>query len=243
MNTEGNYIKNNEAKYFSGTNINYGKTIAIPSNGSVSNNMTIVMDGSVNYLSALTLKNSTISHLEGVEENRLSFNGMNNNRLFDNVKFVGKTYFANHNGFNSGVFNNCKFDDLSMTVGMSDTEGDIIFNNSIINSTANRFISTGPHAYSKGRFKIVFNNCTFNLKDKHVEISPDEPGDKGEYMFELSSDGIIEFNNCTFNNQGNTYYVNGDHIGSDVKISIKANGLNLQKNDKIANITGITINK
>ena len=233
MNTESNYIKNNEAKYFSGKNINYGKSIAIPSNGSVANNMTIVMDGSVNYLSALTLKNSTISHLEGVEENRLSFNGMNMNRLFDNVKFVGKTYFANHNGFNSGVFNNCKFDDLSMTVGMSDTEGDIIFNNSIINSTANRFISTGPHAYSKGRFKIVFNNCTFNLKDKTDLI----------YLFGTPINGIIEFNNCTFNNQGNTYYVNGDHIGSDVKISIKANGLNLQKNDKIANITGITINK
>ena len=83
----------------------------------------------------------------------------------------------------------------------------------------------------------------YDNNDEHVEISPDEPGDKGEYMFELSSDGIIEFNNCTFNNQGNTYYVNGDHIGSDVKISIKANGLNLQKNDKIANITGITINK
>lgn len=35
----------------------------------------------------------------------------------------------------------------------------------------------------------------YDNNDEHVEISPDEPGDKGEYMFELSSDGIIEFNN------------------------------------------------
>ena len=35
----------------------------------------------------------------------------------------------------------------------------------------------------------------YDNNDGHVEIYPDEPGDKGEYMFELSSDGIIEFNN------------------------------------------------
>ena len=120
-----------------------------------------------------------------------------------------------------------------MTVGISDSEGEIVFNNSIINSTANRFISTGPFAYSKGRFKIVFNNCTFNLKDKTELI----------YFYGTPTNGIIEFNNCTFNNQGNTYYVNGDYVGSDVKVSIKAKGLNLQKTDKIADKTGITINK
>ena len=34
----------------------------------------------------------------------------------------------------------------------------------------------------------------YDNNDEHVEISSEEPGDKGEYMYELGSDGIIEIN-------------------------------------------------
>ena len=110
----------------------------------------------------LYFENCTFKNLE--QENGdigFSFNLLNATRVFKNCKFLGKTTMKNHNGFNSGTFAGCYFQDLNMTVGLNteETNKSITFNNCEINSTAQNFIHFGPFAYSRGYIKIDFNNC------------------------------------------------------------------------------------
>ena len=95
----------------------------------------------------------------------LWFNRMNVDRIFDNCKFVGKTTILNKNLCNSGVFNNCEFDDLSMEINCENnvsTQG-MQFNNCKINSTRDKFIFLGPWYYSTGTMNVEFNKCDINL--------------------------------------------------------------------------------
>ena len=138
----------------------------------------------------LYFDNCIFKNLE--EENgdiSFSFNLINATREFNNCKFYGKTTLRNHNNFNSGTFNNCYFEDMSMSIGLSTEENnkDIVFNNCEINSTAENFIHIGPYAYSRGYINIGFNNCKLNLsKDNLI------------YLYgKTTGNSVISFNKCT----------------------------------------------
>lgn len=138
----------------------------------------------------LYFENCTFKNLE--QENGdigFSFNLLNATRVFKNCKFLGKTTMKNHNGFNSGTFAGCYFQDLNMTVGLNteETNKSITFNNCEINSTAQNFIHFGPFAYSRGYIKIDFNNCKMNLGE----------GDLIYLYAKPTGATSVNFNKCT----------------------------------------------
>ena len=153
-----------------------------------------------------------------------SFNLLDAVREFNNCKFVGKTTLKNHNGFNTGTFNNCTFDDMNLSVGCSgeNNKPGIVFNNCNIKSTAEHFINFGPHAYSRGSYNIKFNNSRLELSAGNLI-----------YMYSKPTAGsIISFNECTIvKNEGKL--LNGYSSISnmeEVELSLVFNKCNMNKN-------------
>ena len=48
---------------------------------------------------------------EGQDQMKFSFNLLNTKRVYEDCTFEAPTWFANHNYFNSGRWNNCRFKD------------------------------------------------------------------------------------------------------------------------------------
>ena len=121
----------------------------------------------------------------------ISFNKFDSKRVFENCKFTGKTTLKNHNYFNSGTFKGCKFDDLSMEIGLGTKESSIgiDFIDCDIQSTAEKFIYLGPYAYTTGYVDLSFKNCTITHTGENLIYS----------MGRAIDDSIIEFDNCTVN--------------------------------------------
>ena len=121
----------------------------------------------------------------------LSFNKFDVERVFENCKFTGKTTLKNHNYFNSGTFKGCKFDDLSMDIGLGtkETSIGIDFIDCDIQSTAEKFIYFGPYTYTTGYLDLCFYNCNITHTGENLIYS----------MGRAIDDSIIEFDNCTVN--------------------------------------------
>ena len=110
-------------------------------------------------------------------------------RLFENCKFEGKTAFLNNNSFHTGLFKKCEFDDLSMVVGVDDTQTSILFEDCRIKSTAENFLYAGPFAYSLSYMNVIFRNC---------EIT--HTGNNLIYLYaKTNNNSQILFENCTVN--------------------------------------------
>lgn len=173
----------------------------------------------------LYFENCTFKNLE--QENGdigFSFNLLNATRVFKNCKFLGKTTMKNHNGFNSGTFEGCYFQDLNMTVGLStaDTNKSIVFNNCEINSTAQNFIHFGPFAYSRGYIKIDFNNCKMNLGE----------GDLIYLYAKPTGATSVNFNKCTIVKDTGKLLTGWGSISNNAEYALKLNfvGCTMNKN-------------
>ena len=93
----------------------------------------------------------------------LSFNnGHLDSYFFKDCKFKGKCRLSNHNGFFTGTFSNCSFDDVSIQPNVAANADDLIlFENCDMNYTEDQFIRYSPHAYSTGDYsQIKFDSCT-----------------------------------------------------------------------------------
>ena len=102
----------------------------------------------------------------------ISFNNSHlDNCYFENCYFKGKCSLSNHNGFYSGKFINCIFEDVNIFPNvLSNSDDLILFDNCTINYSKNNLIYYYPFAYSKGTFtQIKFINCSIVNKDNNFK--------------------------------------------------------------------------
>ena len=162
------------------------------------------------------------------EEEVLSFNVFDTERVYENCKFKGKTILKNHNYFNSGTFKNCEFEDLRMTVGVSNSKETNIGINFIdcdINSTAKDFIYIGPFAYSVGYLNMNFNNCNITHTGTNFIFS----------YGRTSEDSIIEFDNCTINKDSGALIAGSsvkDESATSLNVVFKGGSINRELETK-----------
>ena len=109
---------------------------------------------------------------------------------------ISQSYFtreiANHNGFYSGYFNNCIFDDVSIQPNVvAEESDDIIFTECTISSSNEYLIRYSPFNYSQGNYtKVSFNKCN---------ISNTKSGKLFAYGYAKPSKGFLELNACVVN--------------------------------------------
>ena len=99
-------------------------------------------------------ENCIFKILEGQSEIKFSFNKANAKRIYERCIFEAPTFFAPHNGFNSGIWNNCTFKD-TLFIKTNNTTlcmGQIQYNNCIFEKDVT--------IYSRS-CQIQFNNCQF----------------------------------------------------------------------------------
>ena len=193
IHAEGQVIKNCKAKsIYTGPNgkIYNCEIKAVPDN-SPAKNCTLTLDSFSSYTYRAMLKNCDIYPFNEEKGYGISFNKYNQENLIENCYFHGKSALNQHNQFNSGIFNNCIFDDVSMTPGVNNEENQkITFNNCTINSTQDYFIKTGGAAYNRGKINVEFNNCKIKQEVNKPLI----------YIYGGTIDGTqVTFNNCTLN--------------------------------------------
>ena len=113
-----------------------------------------------------------------------------NNCKFNNCYFSGKVALANHNGFYSGYFNNCIFDDVSIQPNVVAEESDeILFTDCTISSSSEYLIKYSPFNYTKGNYtKVKFYNCNISSPGNIITFA---------YGYAKPSKGYLELNNCT----------------------------------------------
>ena len=142
------------------------------------------------------------------EEEVLSLNVYDAERVFENCKFNGKTILKNHNYFNSGIFKACEFEDLRMTVGVSnskETNKGIKFIDCDIRSTADDLIYIGPFAYSSGYLNMDFKNCNIT-----------HTGNNFIYSYgRATNESVIKFDNCTVNKNSGKLITGNGKVGGD----------------------------
>ena len=146
------------------------------------------------------------------EEEVLSLNVYDAERVFENCKFNGKTILKNHNYFNSGIFKACEFEDLKMTVGVSnskETNKGIKFIDCDIKSTADDLIYIGPFAYSSGYLNMDFNNCNITHTGGNLIFSYGRTTD----------DSSIQFDNCIINKDSGTL-ISGSSVKDESATSL-----------------------
>lgn len=165
-----NLAKNNTSKEaLSG--IIYNSTVGGLADNSLYKNCTInVNKADLGYLSKIQMINCDFKPTDNFNERYvLQFNGGHlDDYYFENCNFHGKSVLANNNGFYSGLFINCSFDDVNIKPSVEANEDDLIlFKNCNINYSENNLIYYSPFAYTKGtNTHIEFNNCKItNIDD------------------------------------------------------------------------------
>ena len=162
----GFYVLDNNSISITGTTFNIHCT-----------NCNIAIATDKGYIGGNILMESCIfSAGEGFDEAKFSFNSLDADRQYVNCTYISPVYFANHNAFNSGVWNGCTFNDtLLINPKASNKMGDIQFNKCVFKGTTTISIQKAADCY------IQFNNCTF-------EQAP---------IFQYYGESNAEFNNCT----------------------------------------------
>lgn len=161
-------------------------------NDSIYNKCTIYVNNSfLGYISKIEMNNCKfIIDKVFTSEYKISFNYANdNNCKFNNCYFSGKVALANHNGFYSGYFNNCIFDDVSIQPNVVAEESDeIIFTGCTISSYSEYLIKYSPFNYTKGNYtKVKFYNCNISSPTNIITFA---------YGSAKPSKGYLELNNC-----------------------------------------------
>lgn len=154
---------NTSSAYISGLVLH--STLSLLGSESRYNHCTIrVSSRLLNYLKAISMINCEfIPEPNFSDRYSLQFNlGHLDSYLFKDCKFKGKCQLSNHNGFFTGTFSNCSFDDVYIQPNVEANADDLIlFENCDMNYTEKYFMYYSPHAYTKGTHsQIKFDSCT-----------------------------------------------------------------------------------
>lgn len=169
-----NLIKNTYCdQYLSGKLLN--STIGSLSNCDNSSYEKCIVNVSNNFLGYLS--NITMNDCYFTPSNNfigrylLSFNkGHSNSYNFTNCKFYGKSSLINHNGFYTGKFINCIFDDVNIYPNVSANFDDIItFENCSLKYSEKNFIYYSPSSGTTPvSTNIFFKNCIITNLDNNL---------------------------------------------------------------------------
>lgn len=172
-NVTNNISKNNTSTgLLSG--IIYKSILSGLSNSSIYKNCTFIISNTfMAYLNKVSVINSTFKSSESFTNRyMLSFNNSRlENCYFENCIFKGKSSLSNHNGFFSGKFVKCLFEDVNIFPNvLSNSDDLILFDSCTINYGTNNLIYYSPFAYTKGTFtQVKFINCSIINKDNNLK--------------------------------------------------------------------------
>lgn len=202
------------------------------------NNKYIFKDGWSGYITNVNIKDSEVSY-ETREIGGISFNALNADILFDNVKFIGKYNFNNHNNFNSGLFKNCEIEHIYLDVRCQDkpNNSEILFENCKM-TFSNLLMKGSPNAGSQGECHFRFKNCEIIDDGEEYNWTYGKVTDMIYFFSQPVDNSYIIFENCTITKQG------GALVGSrtkteTVKCNIEFNNCTLNGDFKIFGETAI----
>lgn len=164
--TAKNLVKYNiSSTYISG--LVYNCILSTLADRSIYRNCDInVTTNNLGYLSSINMITCSFTPISSLSDRySLQFNGGHlNSNYFEDCKFYGQCKLLNNNGFYSGTFNNCIFNDVYINPNVLSNSDDIIsFCNCIINYSNNNLIYYSPFAYTKGTFtNLNFTKCIIN---------------------------------------------------------------------------------
>jgi hypothetical protein len=191
-------IKNCVAKQINGE-INNCTAYSLPNTTKTVDGCNFILSNEVQYISDISISNSTFSLADGVETRMFSFNKKNGQIKFMNCDFRGGFYdLTNHHTFNSGEFINCNFDKVAISVNCQYTDNTetIVFKNCIM-PIEGYLLRFSPFAYSRGVSKVVFENCTITDLGNH-KLDGYGAGSALINAFSKPVEGSsVTFKNCT----------------------------------------------
>ena len=136
-------VKNNEIKItgYSG-NVNLKKS-------------TVQIKSGTAYIYDCIYTDCVFNLYDGDTYTKFSFNGSDDKRIYKNCTFNCECEFANHNSFNSGLWENCIFKEKITLKNSTATKvvGEIAFNNCTFEKEV--VVASSKNSY------VQFNNCTF----------------------------------------------------------------------------------
>lgn len=196
------------------------------------NNKYIFKDGWSGYIADVNIKDSEVSY-ETRETGDISFNALDSDTLFDNVKFIGKYNFNNHNNFNSGTFKNCEIDHICIDARCQDkpNNSEVVFENCKM-TFSNLLMKGSPSAGSQGECHFKFKNCEIIDDGGEYSWTYGKVTDMIYFFSQPVDNSYITFENCTITKQG------GALVGSrtkteTVKCNIEFNNCTLNGDFKI----------
>lgn len=191
-------IKNCVAKQINGE-VDNCTAYSLPNTTKTVNGCNFILSDEVQYISDISINNSTFSLADGVETRKFSFDKKNGQIKFMNCEFRGGLYnLANHNTFNSGEFINCNFDKVAISVNCEYTDNTetIVFKNCIM-PIEGYLLKFAPHAYSRGISNVVFENCIITDLGNH-KLDNYGAGSALINAFSKPVEGSsVTFKNCT----------------------------------------------
>lgn len=202
------------------------------------NNKYIFKDGWSGYIADVNIKDSEVSY-ETREIGGISFNALDADTLFDNVKFIGKYNFNNHNNFNSGLFKNCEIEHVYIDARCQDkpNNSEVVFENCKM-TFSNLLMKGSPNAGSQGECHFKFKNCEIIDDGEEYTWQYGKVTDMIYFFSQPVDNSYIIFENCTITKQG------GALVGSrtkteTVKCNIEFNNCTLNGDFKIFGETTI----
>lgn len=121
-------------------------------------------------------KNCIFKGVEGQNELKFSFNKMNSKRVYEDCIFEPPTWFASHNYFNSGIWNNCTFKDtLAISPNNTNETGETLCMGAI---QFNYCIFEKDLTIDSWHSEIQFNGCQF----------------LGNIIYKNNAESLVEFN-------------------------------------------------
>ena len=196
------------------------------------NNKYIFKDGSSDFIANPKIKDSEISY-ETKKTCDLSFNKLDANTLFENVRFNGRYNFMNRNQFNCGTFKNCEIDHIYIDARCADkpNNSEIVFENCKM-TFSNLLMKSAPFAYSEGECHFRFKNCEIIDDGEEYNWQYGKVTDMIYFFSKPVDNSYIRFENCTITKQ------NGALVGSYnkekiIKCNIEFNNCTLNGDFKI----------
>lgn len=196
------------------------------------NNKYIFKDGWSGYIANVNIKDSEVGC--GTNETYgISFNKLDSDTLFDNVKFIGKYNFNNNNNFNSGLFKNCEIEHIYIDARCQDkpNNSEIVFENCKM-TFSNLLMKGSPNAGNQGECHFRFKNCEIIDDGEEYSWRYGKVTDMIYFFSQPVDNSYIIFENCTITKQS------GALVGSRtkdaiVKCNIEFNNCTLNGNFKI----------
>ena len=194
------------------------------------NNKYIFKNGGSDYITSPKVKDSEVSY-SGKEICDISFNTLDTNTLFDNVKFVGKYNFRNHNNFNSGTFKNCEIENIYIDVRSAESpnNSEILFENCKM-AFSNLLAKAGNG--SGGECHLKFKNCEIIDDGKEYNWAYGKVTDMIYFFSKPAGNSYIIFENCTIIKQSGAL-VGSRNKEEIIKCNIEFNNCTLNGDFKI----------